>query len=60
MKLEKAIELLQDPLLFSTHPLDPDKRDAISLGIEALKREKANRENPSFVMVGPLPGETEE
>ncbi len=35
-------------------------REALGLGIEALKREKVNRENPDYVFVGLLPGETEE
>ena len=36
-----------------------NERDAaIALGIEALKREKVNREDPKFVIVGLLPGET--
>jgi len=40
---------------------DPDEIDeAERLSIEALKREKVNREDPKFVIVGLLPGETKE
>lgn len=39
-------------------PVDFD--EACRLGAQALKREEQNRDNPHFVMVGLLPGETEE
>jgi len=57
MKIAEAIETLTD--LKTTLPQsNPEKRrEAVELGIEALKREKANRDNPDFVMVGTLPGE---
>ena len=60
MELEKAIKNLE---LFDRciqPPLSPEASEAVKLGIEALKREKANRDNPDFVIVGKLPSETEE
>ena len=60
MTLDKTIEILD------THQCDlprnevPDLIAAIKLGIEALKRELRNRADPNYVLVGPLPGETDE
>ena len=60
MKLAKAIEILTD--LDSTLPQsDPElRREAVNLGIEALKRIKDNRIWPHVYHGGDLPGETEE
>ena len=60
MKLEKAIEILY---LSKEPEFEGDSNDfyeAIQLGIEALKRHKAQECCPVNVIVGPLPGETEE
>lgn len=58
MKVSKAIQLFRDPLLFSTHPLDQDARDAIALAIESLERHN-NRDYITYSgMYEPLPSET--
>ena len=59
MEIEKAIELLSDMSEGKdyAHPLD--QREAIMLGIEALKRVKNNRVAPEVYQRGALPGETE-
>lgn len=58
MQIEKAIEIGQE-ILDGVQPTSiTDRRGAIQLGLEALKREKLNRENPDYVIVGQLPGET--
>ncbi len=59
MKLEKAIEILT---LMGTPDFEGHTEDILAarkLGTEAMKREKANRDNPDFVVVGKLHGETE-
>jgi len=60
MKIEKAIEILdihtKDPCSISFDEL----KEAEELGLEALKREKRNRDDPDLVLVGLLPGETED
>lgn len=58
MTLDKAIEILQVELVTSEHQSDPDFYDALFLGIQALKREKFNRDNQRLVIYGKLPGET--
>ncbi len=50
---QKYQYILQDASL-------PELIEADNLSIEALKREEANRKNPDFVIVGTLPGETED
>lgn len=60
MKLDKAIELNTESHQSLANHGFHDHADALKLGIEALKREKQNRDNPDFVVVGKLPGETEE
>lgn len=60
MKLEKAKELLQLINVPSNTPAFQDYRDAIKLGIEALKLELLRRQSEPFVYLGYLPGETEE
>ena len=59
MNPDKAIKILTINKELPDPYGDKDLRDAQELGIEALKREKANREE-KFVVVGPLPGETED
>ena len=60
MKLEEAIELLD--IAKEGFPANDTEKyyKAMELLIEAGKREKSNRDNPDFIIVGPLPGETEE
>ncbi|MBU0847430.1 hypothetical protein KKH23_09630 [Patescibacteria group bacterium] len=58
MTLDKAIEILTIHNDHNPNFADADRREAYRLGIEALKREKENRDNPDFVRVGQLPGET--
>lgn len=60
MTPDKAIKILKVYHYSMLGVASPGICNAIKLGISALKREKANRENPSYVLVGPLPGETEE
>jgi len=60
MDLDKVVKILtsdMDNVLISSVA---DLRAAKKLGIEALKREKRNREDPNCVIVGLLPGETDE
>ena len=57
MTLQKAIEIQSDSVYNGITTFNQDFKDSQKLGIEAMKREKANRENHDFVMVGPLPGE---
>lgn len=58
MEIKKAIEIFDLNLLHAGSHMPPDVKDALKLGKEALEREKQNRDNPDFVMVGLLPGET--
>ena len=58
--LDGAIKELENMRLAGMLTGYMSQDDAVKLGLEGLKREKANRENPDFVMVGKLPGETEE
>ncbi len=60
MKLEKATEILA---LYDKEvdiPPIPDFKDALKLGIEALKFVEADRAKYPYVKVPLLPGETEE
>lgn len=58
MKLEKAIELLQQDLNDPGSVAIEDLNEAQELGIEALKRHK-NKASLTFAgMLQPLPGET--
>jgi len=59
MKLEEAVEILEKEWEDTWMGSEAKWKKAVKLGYEALKREIANRENPDFVMVGKLPGETE-
>jgi len=60
MKVSKAIEIMED--LMTTEPqFDPDdRRDAVKLGIEALKRVEDMRISPCTTADEYLPGETED
>lgn len=60
MKLEKAIEILEDSREWTCETRMPDIDDALQLGIEALKREVGWRKLCSFMPVHLLPGETKE
>lgn len=60
MKLAKAIEILQDLERGHYNNEPADQTNALKLGVEALKREKINRNNSDYVFVGLLPGETKE
>ena len=57
MKLEKAIEMLSLTNTFKSTPDNQDLKDAITLGIEALKRVKEARKKVYFTTRSPLPGE---
>jgi len=60
MNIDRAIEIksLKEDELLHTDPGEVDEAERLS--IEALKREKFNREDPDIVIVGLLPGETKE
>jgi len=59
MTLEEAIKVSGE-ILDGVQPTSiTDRRDAIKLGIEALKRVEANRERRIVVVYKKLPGETE-
>lgn len=60
MKIEKAIEILEDGLRFVEPGDSPDKPDAVQLGIEALKVIKELRHYPFPDGIVQLPGETKE
>ena len=58
MNIDKAIEILTDIVTYVEHGDPPEEHDAITLGIEALKRVKAIRDKKFPVMGEELPGET--
>ena len=60
MTIDEAIEGSNEAVAYLSIHHQARLAQAVKLGEEALKREKANRENPDFVMVGKLPGETKE
>jgi len=60
MTIEKAIELLQDLLLWSPDLSKTDAGSATKLGIEALKQERRLRINNRAYRGHTLPGETPE
>lgn len=60
MKLDEAIEVQTISLDHPYITTNPELRKAMKLLIEAGKREIRNRKDPDYVLVGPLPGETEE
>jgi len=57
MELNKAIELNKESESSLRKHGFGIYAEAVKLGIEAMKREKLNRDNPDYVIVGPLPGE---
>lgn len=60
MKLDEAIVGLEDLLTDDPH-FDPERRrEAVQLGIKALKRIKGNRLYPQPTVYPLLPGETKE
>ena len=60
MKLEKAIEILLDIELRTPHIRPQHEREALELGIEALKRVRSQRYPKYPLLHSLLPGETEE
>lgn len=60
MTLNKAIEILQDLMTDLPQFSPDDRREAVMLGIEALKQIKESRFDPSTWEPRLLPGETEE
>lgn len=60
MKIPKAIEIMQDLLGEGPHFPPDDRRDAVKLGIEALKRVKRDKLKYYYPADFNLPGETEE
>lgn len=60
MNIPKAIEELTDLHKVGLNRLTPDEKDALKLGIEALKRVNTQRLFPSNVIWETLPGETED
>ena len=58
MKIDKAIEILAEVNNDYADQLWDDALDAISLGIEALKRVKESRKKAYFTTRSLLPGET--
>lgn len=60
MTLDEAVKILRDELESPHVNYDPLKVKALQLGIQALKRERANRDNSDLVVVGLLLGETSE
>lgn len=60
MKIEKAIEVLED-ILRQVKPGDPpDEHDAVKLGVEALKYHLLRRKTVDAVGSPLLPGETKD
>jgi len=60
MKLKKAIEILTINNDHNPNFTDADRRDALKLGIEAMKRLRTYRERKYYYARTLLPGETEE
>lgn len=59
MELDKAIEILQDLLGVGPQYPPDDRRKAVMLGMQAIKRVMAGRPKPPSLAFLPLPGETE-
>ncbi len=57
MDLDKAIDILTNMREIIFNYKSPDRKDALQLGIEALKRVKAGRPAPPSLAFLPLPGE---
>lgn len=60
MNLQKAIEIGTSFTAEPNKEVAPQLIDAIKLLIEAGEREIRNRKDPNYVLVGLLPGETED
>jgi len=60
MKLDIAIKTLKDHLAFDDPPIEEDRRAAVLLGIEALKRVKAKRLHFEVDIDRLLSGETKD
>jgi len=60
MNLPKAIEILEDIILYVQPGDPPEEHDAINLGIEALKRVQEHPTLGSCFWPHRLPGETVE
>lgn len=60
MKIEKAIEILEDKNCIEYRSPDQDYRDALKLGIEAMIFLKSLRDNYKPKGFNLLPGETDE
>jgi len=60
MNLEKAIEILDLELTCDFDGNERDRKNAVKLGIEALKRVIVNRQPIRAHWREPLPGETKE
>lgn len=58
ISLDKAIEILKEKQREDEPHWERGDRDAIKLGIEALKRVKEEREEHTCMRNIPLPGET--
>ncbi len=58
MKLEKAIEILEDIIHYVEPGDPPEEHQAVKLGIEALKRINHARHHPYTTTISKLPGET--
>ncbi len=60
MKIDKALEILTDFLGEGPQFSPDDRREAVQLGIEALKRIQDMRTSPCTTSDEILPGETDE
>ena len=60
MKIDKAIEILKDTRNITFNYFSPDRKDALKLGIEALKQLQELHNRPHGSPLPPLPGETPE
>jgi len=60
MTLKEAIEILETLCGACCHPSSLREKDALNLGIEALKRWQLQKQLPDNVIWETLPGETEE
>ena len=59
MTLDKAIEILNGPEPDIDGILNDDYKDAVKLGIEAMKREQVWRQHDPLGEIHLLPGETD-
>ena len=60
MRVEKAIETLVGLAQSVTAGVDEEEKEAVRLGIEALKREQGRRSLVFSSLWGALPGETKD